>query len=217
MMFTIILLAFSLSLDAFTVGMVYALKAIKIPVYSKLSICFFSIIYSLLALIIGTSLTNLINPYYAKLTGITLLCLMGISIIIQALFKEDHSTVTMDQYPLPEEKTLLKIGIKRLGITIKIIKDPLLFDVDRSGSIDSFESLMLGLALSLDSIGVSFGSAMIGFCSFYIPLLIGIFQLLFLHLGTTLGQKINLQNHRQQQLLSMLPGFVLIVLALLKL
>ncbi|HOJ77505.1 MAG TPA: sporulation membrane protein YtaF [Bacillota bacterium] len=216
-MFTIILLAFSLSLDAFTVGMVYALKGIQIPFYSKLSICFFSIIYSLFALIIGRSLTNLINPYFAKLTGVALLCLMGAGIIIQALVKEDNSRLTIDQYPLPEEKTLFKIGIKRLGITIKIIRDPLLFDVDRSGSIDSFESLMLGLALSLDAIGVSFGSAMIGFRSFSIPLLIGIFQLLFLNLGTTLAQKINLQNRLSQQLLSMLPGFLLIVLALLKL
>ena len=208
MFFSIIVLAISLSLDALGVGLVYGLKKIKIPLPSKLIICLFSIIYSGLALIIGKSLSHILPPVLAKMLGITILGLMGIWIIIQALLK-DASRGSADD-------TLWQVVIKSLGITIQVTRNPMEFDVDESGAIDTPESLLLGLALSVDAIGVGIGSVLTGFYSPLIPFAIGFFQMIFLYIGTCLGEKVTLLDHINKKILSLLPGILLICLAIIR-
>ena len=208
MIFSIIVLAISLSLDAFGVGIVYGVKQIKIPLPSKLIICFFSILYAGIALVIGKSLSGILSPILAKLVGITILGLMGVWIIIQAILKEKTSNST--------DETLWQVAIKSLGITIQVIRNPMEFDVDKSGAIDTPESLLLGLALSVDAIGVGIGSALTGFYSPVIPFAIGLFQLVFLYIGTYLGDKVTLLNKINKTVLALLPGVLLIFLALIR-
>jgi putative sporulation protein YtaF len=208
MIISIIILTISLSLDALGVGLVYGLKKVKIPLISKLVICLFSIIYAAIALIIGRALSGILAPFFAKLLGITILVLMGIWIILQALFKDAAGNST--------EKTLWKVAIKSLGITIQVIRNPMEFDIDKSGAIDAPESLLLGLALSVDAIGVGVGSALTGFYSPLIPLAIGLFQMFFLYTGTYLGEKVTLFDKINKKALSLLPGILLIVLALIR-
>jgi putative sporulation protein YtaF len=208
MIVSIVILAISLSLDALGVGIVYGLKRIKIPFTSKLLICVFSIIYAGMALIFGKALSIILAPFFAKLLGIIVLVLMGIWIIIQALLKEGSDNST--------EQTLWKIVIKSLGITIQVIRNPIEFDIDKSGAIDTPESLLLGLALSVDAIGVGIGSALTGFYSPLIPFAIGLFQMFFLYIGTYLGEKVNLPNRISKKALSLLPGILLIILALIR-
>ncbi len=209
MIFSLIVLATSLSLDALGVGLVYGLKKVRIPLLSKLVICFFSIVYAGLAIIIGRVFSYILPPIFAKILGISILCLMGIWIIVQALLK--------DAAEKSAEPTLWKIAIKSLGITIQVIRNPMEFDIDKSGAIDTPESLLLGLALSVDAIGVGFGSALTGFYSSTIPLAIGVFQLIFLYLGTFIGQKVTLLQQINQKILSLLPGVLLIFLAFIRL
>jgi putative Mn2+ efflux pump MntP len=251
MFFSIMILAISLSLDALGVGIVYGFRRVKIPLGSKLIVCFFAILYSELAIIIGKSLSGLI-PRFAKLCGVIILILMGLWIIAQALFKNktesgrsamepdanrnsavlkniepDLSGIT-DPRPLneiwrhpvdaleQEVRTLCKIAIKSLGITILVFRDPLEFDMDRSGIISSSESFLLGLALSVDAIGVGIGSGLMGFDSWLIPLAIGAFQMVFLYAGAFLGQKFATLFTVNEKLLAILPGTLLIALALIR-
>ena len=58
-----------------------------------------------------------------------------------------------------------------LRITIKIIKNPISSDLDKSNTIDSKEALFLGLALSLDSYCIGIGFSMINSFSFFIPII----------------------------------------------
>ncbi|HBF37870.1 MAG TPA: sporulation membrane protein YtaF [Firmicutes bacterium] len=209
MIFSLIVLSISLSLDAFGVGLVYGLKKIKIPLSSKLVICLFSIIYAGLAIIVGKAFSYILPTIFARILGITILSLMGIWIIIQALLK--------DAAEKSADPTLWEIAIKSLGITIQVIRNPMEFDVDKSGAIDTPESLLLGLALSVDAIGVGIGSALTGFYSPWIPFVTGIFQLIFLYIGTFLGQKVTLFQRINQKVLSLLPGILLIFLAIIRL
>jgi putative sporulation protein YtaF len=208
MIISIMILAISLSLDALGVGLVYGLKKVKIPFLSKLIICLFSIVYAGLALIIGKSLSHILPPIFAKLLGISILVLMGLWIIIQALLK-DASNHSMND-------TLWQVGIRSLGITIQVIRNPMEFDVDKSGAIDIPESLLLGLALSVDAIGVGIGSGLTGFYSPLIPFAIGFCQMICLYFGTYLGEKVNLFGHIDEKLLSLLPGILLIFLAIIR-
>jgi putative sporulation protein YtaF len=208
MLFSIVVLAISLSLDALGVGIVYGVKQVRIPLSSKLIICFFSILYAGIALLIGKSLSRILSPILAKLVGISILGLMGIWIIIQALLKESARNST--------DETLWQIAIKSLGITIQVIRNPLEFDIDQSGAIDTPESLLLGLALSVDAIGVGIGSALTGFYSPVIPFAIGFFQMVFLYIGSYLGDQVTMLNKINKKVLALLPGVLLILLALIR-
>jgi putative sporulation protein YtaF len=90
---TIIVLAISLSIDSLGVGLVYGFRKISIPLFPKLLICLFSIIYSAVALTLGKTLSNILSPGVSKLIGVVILTLMGIWIIFQALTKNHDEGV----------------------------------------------------------------------------------------------------------------------------
>jgi putative sporulation protein YtaF len=209
-------IAISLSLDAFSVGISYGMRKIRIPLISKMIICFFSAAYALIALIIGRSLHSILPANAAGIIGIAILIIMGIWITLQALFQNDGK----DKKSLPDSKqnrTLFELAIKSLGVTIYVIKNPARGDIDSSGSIDILESLLLGLALSIDALGVGIGSALAGLHSILIPLTVGLFQLIFLYIGTHIGKRLTVLRAANRKALALLPGLLLIFLAVLRL
>jgi putative sporulation protein YtaF len=211
MIFSVLLLAISLSLDALGVGVVYGLRRIKIPLVPKLVICFFSLFYSGMALLAGRSLSFLLTPLLAKGIGVIILISIGSWIIIQAFLKKEIQNLKNEKQ-ITKKTTLIKIVIKSLGITIQIIRNPSECDIDRSGSIDLKEALMLGLALSVDAIGAGIGSGLAGLHSMLIPVIIGLFQMLFLYAGTFFGEKFVLLEKINHKIVSLLPGILLIFL-----
>lgn len=217
MLSSILLLAISLSMDAFSAGLVYGLRQIKIPLLSKLLIAIFSVIYTSAALFGGKSLSKIVPFSVSKKLGVCILIMMSIWIIIKTLLKNSQEHSIHSETETTSSKTLLKIGFKSLGITIHIFKNPVDFDLDSSGTIDTAESLLLGLGLSLDAIGVGVGSALLGFHSFFIPFTVGLFQWLFLSFGTYLGEKFALScSNPNQKWFGLIPGILLLFLALLR-
>jgi putative sporulation protein YtaF len=213
MVFTIVALAISLSLDSFGVGIAYGIRKVNIPLVSKLIICLFSIIYSGLAIMLGRFMYTALPPIISKIAGVTILSCMGIYILVQALTKTEKTP----QAPL-EEKTDLQPGAskKAPGMTIRVLKDPEEGDLDKSGVIDIRESLLLGFALSIDAIGVGVGSALAGLGSAIIPFAIGLFQLLFLYAGILLGKKAAGLERLNKKAVSLAPGLLLLMLAVLR-
>lgn len=216
MIFSILILAVSLSLDAFGVGLAYGIRKIRVPTLQKMIICFFSITYAAVALIIGKWMFEILSQEVAKYIGVGILTFMGGWIIIHSLFKKDGKEIGNEDTEL-YEKTLIKIVIKSLGITVSVIKNPESGDIDKSGVIDIPESLLLGLALSVDAIGVGIGSALTGFHSMIIPFAVGVFQLMFLYAGLYIGRLFGETNKISQKVLSTAPGLFLICLALIRL
>lgn len=213
MVFSVFILAVSLSLDALGVGLVYGLRQIKIPLIPKIVICLLSILYSGFALMIGKSLAYFIPPFGAKLIGVSILTLMGLWIILQALLKrrDEDKRSNLNK---KADKTLFKVVIKSLGITVQVVRNPTKGDIDESGVIDIFEALLLGLALSVDAIGVGIGSALTGFHSMIIPFAVGLFQLGFLFIGTYLGEKVAPVGKINKKFFSLVPGILMISLAI---
>ncbi|MDQ2087519.1 sporulation membrane protein YtaF [Herbivorax sp. ANBcel31] len=214
MFFTIILLAVSLNLDAFGVGLSYGIRKIKIPMFSRIIICMFSVFYAGIALVGGKSLATFLPENISKIIGVSILFVMGTLIIIQALVKKDNKPHSVYKY-VNREKTLIKLAIKSLRITIKVIRNPIEGDIDRSGKIEFSESVLLGLVLSVDAIGVTLGTALTGFHSFAIPLVVGIFQFAFLFIGTYLGEKFALIEKINKKVMALIPGLLLLSLALI--
>ncbi len=214
MTFTILLLAVSLSTDALGVGTVYGLRRIKIPLGSKLFICFFSIVYSAIAQALGKTLSNILSKDLSSFIGVGILFFMGIWIILQSIMKKNDSPCKKE---FTKTGTLLKIAIKSLGITIQVIRNPIEVDFDKSGTIDLRESILLGFALSLDAIGVGIGSSLAGYQSILIPFAVGLFQLIFLYTGLFIGNKITAYKRINKKIISIIPGILLMALGISRL
>lgn len=220
MVFSIVLLSVTLSIDALFAGFSYGLSGTRIPWLSKLIICAFSVFYAAVALMLGSALAGLLPPIVGKIIGAAVLAALGVSMILKSLShpnKKNEAAVN-DSAP----KTLCKIIIKSLGITIEILKNnPAAGDVDRSGIIDMKEALLLGFALSVDSLGAGIGSALSGLSAWYIPPAVGLCQLAFLSVGLFTGSILCKKRRglpaKFDKITQVLPGILLIGLSVVRL
>ena len=217
MLFTTILLAVSSSIDSLGIGITYGIKNTYISSKGKLVIFFVSFIVTIVSLYLGNVLKFIFPNFIVDYLGSFLFIIMGIFICFQALKKDKKeekvkNTKTENDY---SQKTY-SFFIKFLGITIKIIKDPVSSDLDKSNKIDGKEALFLGIALSMDSICIGIGGSVIGISTYIFPFLIGFFQLFFLGIGNFLGKKLYNFSKLPSNIWSIVSGILLITLGIVK-
>lgn len=102
-------------------------------------------------------------------------------------------------------------------IGIIIILDPIPFDLNHSKAIDIKEALLLGTALSLDSVCIGIGYSIGGHSSLYFPLLVAIFQLIFMSLGMFVGKKIIKNFDVPDKFWNIISGVIIIIFGVIKL
>jgi putative Mn2+ efflux pump MntP len=232
--FSLLLLAFAVSLDGFGVGVTYGLRRIRIPLLSICIIAFCSGLVVWLAMQIGSLLSGYMSPMTAKAIGAALLMLIGTYALFQ-WWKRRRENAEMPDSPEDDGQaaasaasvdptaddgkstasTIVILELKRLGIVIQILRKPQIADVDRSGVISSSEAILLGFALSLDSFGAGLGAAMVGFNPLLTALIIGTTSGLFLLAGMRLGFRF--AAWQGMRAMSVLPGILLIVMGLIRL
>lgn len=203
-------LAFAVSLDSFGVGVTYGLRSIRIPWPSIVVVTGCSALLMIISMHIGIGLMSILPLETIKLLGPTILIGVGTFTLWQLLRqKEDRAEEHTDQ-----EKTLIKLEIRAIGLVIHILKKPTVADVDRSGVISPIEAAFLGIALSLDSFAAGFGAAMVGFSPWLAPLLIAFLSGLFLACGLRFGRWAN-RFHWLRKVVY-LPGVLLILIGIMK-
>ena len=230
MLLNTLFLAISSSIDSLGIGVTYGIKNTKISYVGKIVLFFISFSFSILSIWFGNSIKDIFSPFFANTIGISILIFMGFFICFQSLKKENK---TSDNYFKNKNNLLNKTSfntnnneinnekiysffIDFLGITIKIIKNPIYSDLDSSNSIDSKEALFLGLALSLDSFCIGVGGSIIGISSILFPLFIASFQLIFLSFGNFLGRKLHKLSSLPSNIWSTISGLLLITLGIAK-
>lgn len=112
-------------------------------------------------------------------------------------------------------KAIWYIELKRLGLVIQILRTPSIADVDRSGIISAYEAVLLGAALSLDAFGAGIGAALLGFTPWLTAAVIALASGTFLGLGLQIGFRY--AELKWIRKLSVLPGFLLIFMGIMKL
>lgn len=200
-----ILLAVSLSMDALGIGISYGLRNVKVPIVPKFIISLISVLFTGLAVGIGNIILLVLPADIAKLMGSVMLGILGIFIIYQSLHKDN-------EYTKNSTRTWSMV-LKSFGITIKIIRDPISCDFDKSSHIDVKEAIYLGVALSIDSFGAGISSAVSGINSFFVPVMVGICQFLFLSLGLLFGVKLSSLKWFNSKFFVTLSGVMLIILS----
>ena len=206
MILTCMLLALSTSIDSIGIGLTYGIRDITISRQAKIILFIISLIISSISILIGNTLNNILSKEITNIIGSLILFFIGIIILVQTLKREKR-----------QEKKVYKLFIKFLGITIQIIKDPISSDFDNSKKIDSKEAIYLGTALSLDSFSVGIGAGMLGSISIIFPLIVSLFQIIFLSLGRNIGEKLNKKIHIPSKIWRILSAVLLILIGIVRL
>lgn len=207
------ILALSVSIDSLSIGITYGLKDTKISYIGKVTLFITSFIISIISIWFGDNIKNIFPDIITKMIGTFILIFMGIFIIYQSVCKNNLKN---NEIKSNSEEKIYSFFIKFLGITIKIIKNPISSDFDNSKKIDGKEALFLGLALSLDAFCVGIGSGIIGINSFIFPFLTSLFQLIFLNTGILFGRKINSLSKLPDNIWSIISGTLLILIGIIK-
>jgi putative sporulation protein YtaF len=208
-LFSLLLLAFALSLDSFSVGFTYGLRQMVMPLKSVLIIASCSAISLIIAVSIGHGLENVLSPSITASLGGIILIALGAWVLYQFFRPEKEKEM------LEHEKTIVNFEIRSLGLAINILKKPMSADFDQSGTITGIEALMLGFALSLDSFGAGIGAALLGFSPIYLAITVAIMSSLFVLLGIKSGTFFH--KFEWIQKFTFLPGILLIIIGIWKL
>ena len=166
---------------------------------------------------------ELFKPFKIKLIGSFILITIGLIIIFQIIKskKDDKKDIILLNKNKHDskyiEKKVYKFFIKFLGITIQIITDPIYSDFDSSSKIDTKEAIYLGIALSIDSFCIGIGSSILGINLILFPILVAIFQLIFLSIGTIIGKKLNNQAKIPHNIWNLISAIMLIIIGISRL
>lgn len=185
-MFNSILLAISSSIDSLGIGITYGIKKTKISPIGKIILFIISITITYLSIFLGNLIHSIFPSFLTKLIGSFILIFMGIYICFEALKKKSRSS--------------------------NVFNNPISSDLDNSNTIDSKESVILAIALSLDSFCIGICGSITDINLALFPFLVSIFQLIFLNFGTIIGIKINDFYKLQQNIWSIISGFLLITI-----
>lgn len=218
-----LILAISSSIDSLGIGITYGIKNTKISYISKVILFAISFFTTIISIWFGDTLKNIFSESIAKIFGSSILILIGLFMFFQALKKDKKSTkyynndlLKNTNLNIKDEQKIFSFFIKFLGITIKIIKNPSSSDFNNSNLIDPKEAFFLGLALSIDSFCIGIGGSIIGINFTIFPLLISIFQLIFLSIGNYLGHKLNNCSKIPNNIWSILSSILLIIIGITK-
>lgn len=145
-----VILAISSSIDSLGIGITYGIKNTKISYIAKVVLFLISSIISIISIWFGDIIKNIFPEYLIKLIGSSILIFMGFFICFQSTHNNNKKNMPINNFKKVEQK-VYSFFIEFLGITIKIIKNPISSDLNNSNVIEPKEALFLSLALSLDS------------------------------------------------------------------
>ncbi|MDQ0215476.1 putative sporulation protein YtaF [Oikeobacillus pervagus] len=205
---SLLILAFAVSLDNFSTGLAYGMRKLKLPLKSTFILSCCSAGALLIAMWIGQLFGNIMSTEMGERLGGLILIGLGAWVLYQFFRDDKHDEDIL------QEKMILKLEIKSLGVVINILKKPTAADFDRSGTITGVEAVMLGIALSLDAFGAGVGAAFLGYSPGALSLAVAIMSMLFVTAGLKIGHIFSQTQWVQR--MSFLPGLLLIILGILK-
>ena len=145
-----VMVGLAVSVDGFMVGLAYGIKKIKVPLVSMLIITLASVTAVSLSMCFGKALTMFLPVKTASWLGSALLIILGLYFILGSLREK------IDSIEVDGQEPLLTFKIEFLGVMVQILKEPARADFDESGEIGKREALVLGLALSMDALGLGY-------------------------------------------------------------
>lgn len=202
-LFYVLVLAFSVSIDALGVGVTYGMKNIEMPLQSLVITGIATGLFTGVAMISANVVGSIINPHIAVLIGSILLFALG----LWSIFSE-YLMRTINKH----EKQIRKLAMTLGGVIVEVIIRPEAADIDKSNSISSLEAVLVGIALGVDNMVATFAASMLGILPDYTPLLMAGVQMLLIAVGIQVVA-CSVPNHVKKGL-PYIPGIMLMVIGL---
>jgi putative sporulation protein YtaF len=200
-LFSLILIAAAVSLDGFWGGFAFGLRKIKINLFSLIIMALWSVICTLIAMLIGYYLRNVIPIEMAKYIGAVLLLLLALYTLKQGNeHRKENKNITMP-----------KISIKDLT---RIIQNPLLADYDQQNDVKPLEGSLLGIAVAMDASIAAFTLALLGVNPYTTPFLFGLAHFVMIGAGNVVARTNLIGSFGER--FALLPGFILLIMAVLR-
>lgn len=202
-----IMLASSLSLDAFVASFAYGSNKIKIP-FSSIQIM--NLICSSvlgLSILIGSFLRQFLPEKFTIAICFILLFILGMTKLMDSITK----SVIRRYNSINKE---IKFSMFNFKFILSLYADPEAADVDSSKIISPKEAVSLAIALSLDGLAVGFGAALGNVNGLAVVLSSLVIDMIAIVLGCYIGNKVAKKISIN---LSWLSGLILIILAIMKL
>lgn len=223
--FTMLFFALALNMDAFTVGIAYGMRRIRLPLTSLLIISLMSVGALSISMLAGQLVTRLVPAALTHRLGGIILLLIGCWAMYQYHCQKKTCHPLAEQpencppppAPGPEScpAPVQLLQMRFLGLMVQVLKEPQIADRDLSGVISSREALLLGLALSMDALTAGVAVSLIGFSLAPTAVCVGAGHILLTTAGMMLGRGLSGSSLGRQ--LAALPGILLILLGISKL
>lgn len=205
-----LLIALALCIDAFAIGLSYGIKDIRFPKTSIIIISFVSVCILAASMFAGTILEKFLSNNLTTILSFIILVGLGCSFIIEGYIK--HIIIERKE---KHGNQLANIKISSLGIVINVLVDNETTGIGILENISYKEALYLGIALSLDSLGIGLGSAIGNVNYIQVICFAFILNLLSIPLGMATSKKFKLYNKNLKTF--WISGTILIVLGISKL
>lgn len=169
-----IFLALALSLDSFTVGLVYALRGLRLNWAGLLVVSATSMAVLGGAMLLGQGLAAGLAPPAARRAGAAILVGVGVWVLWQARSLRGRGVPAAPAGGgAADGAPVWRLRLPLLRVVVMILREPAAADLDRSGSISPAEAFFLGLALAADSLGAGLGAGLADFPPLLLAVLVG--------------------------------------------
>ncbi|SHI15364.1 sporulation membrane protein YtaF [Sporanaerobacter acetigenes] len=197
----------AICIDSLAIGIAYGMKKIKIPIKSLFMINIICTGILAIAMFLGDVAKKFLPGQLPTIISFLILLFIGIYFLVEGL-------INFFANKSKESKKKFEIKFSNVKIIIDVVVDCTKADMNQSGDIDLKEAFYLGMALSLDALGIGFGSALGNINYIQVLVLSFIFNMAIILIGLFLGEKIVSKSKME---FSWISGLILIFLALCKL
>jgi putative sporulation protein YtaF len=150
----VLLLGLGANLDNLGVGLSYGIRGVRVDWKANTVIAGVALLATAAATALGHVAGKILAVQTASHIGAVMLFLVGLWVGVQAWLER------FDEPAGDGPQRILRVPLGGPGLFLEILRDPSKADLDRTGTIERKEALLLGIALSLNNLGIGLGGGL---------------------------------------------------------
>ncbi|WP_088186049.1 manganese efflux pump [Desulfosporosinus sp. FKA] len=143
------------NIDNAGVGIAYGVRKVGIPLISNTIIALMGFVLALGGGLFGHLISHWLTPFTCQLISMLVLISLGIYVLAQQFFTKAPEAVYVFSQQHQTDQTIDQFSDNHL---LRVLRNPEEADLDNSKSISLTESIILGIALSLNNLAGGFSA-----------------------------------------------------------
>ncbi len=182
---SVVLMAAACSLDNIVVGVAFGARGIRVPLGSNLLIALVTAAGTLVSLLSGRLLSLAATPARAHVLGSAAIMLLGAWMIV----REAVCRMAGDR-PRALAGLFQVDGVETLSTLLSVLDDPVIGLMSVTGVLGLRESVLIGIALTLNNVAVGLGAGIAGSSPVLLAATLVAFSMAGLSLGMRAGRRL---------------------------